>query len=270
MSDNHDHDLEVKYNEQDKLLYTKDKEVSDKFATFINAAEEMLGRKLNTTTGGGSKNHLEWNSFLEDAKKYYGVTQEQIRKGSKKSKSGNVINQALINRAAKMMSKAAQREYTRGALDIGMTDNSLTDEEALKLGKLALKHGLRVGEEDNHLHLDSRQNTNPGAERIFHHNRRSSDTQRAQSIARETALKQFLKDEEQANIDFNVEGQKLQQEEFNRKANEANEKEKVIPQSPLATLRQSMQPKEAEKEEVKRESLKKMSIAKDIDFGIYS
>jgi hypothetical protein len=61
-----------------------------------------------------------------------------------------------------------------------------------------------------------------------------------------------------------------QQEKWNQKANEAVEMEKrqsSIPQSPMATLSQSMQPKE---EEAKRESLKKMSIAKDIDFGIYS
>jgi len=264
MSDKHDHDLEVKYTEEGKLSYSKDKEILDNFATFIQAAEEMLGRKLSITTGGSSKNHLEWNSFLEEAKQYYEVTQEQVRKGSKKSKSGNIINQALINRAAKMMSKAAQREYTRGALDIGMTDNSLTDEESLKLGKLALKHGLRVGEEDNHLHFDSRQNTAPKAERVFHHDRPSSSTQRSQSIAREKALKQFLKDEEQANIDFNLDAniatekeqyeQKRKQEEWNR------------PASPMSTLRQSQQPKE---EEAKRESIKKMSIARDADFGIY-
>lgn len=267
MSDKHDHTIEQKYEG------TVDSEILNNYATFLNAAKEMLGRKedLKVTTGGGRKSigHLHWQKFIDDAMKYYGVTKKEVAKGSKKSKAGNIINQALINRAAKMMSKKANLEYTRGALDIGIGGNKLTNEEALKLGKLALKHGLRVIEEDDHLHLDSRQNTTPNAPRTHHvdRSRRRNVTKKMsrESIAREKALKQFLKDEEQANIDFNLDAniatekeqyeQKQKQEEWNR------------PASPMSTLRQSMQPKE---EEAKRESLNKMSIAKDIDFGIYS
>ncbi len=60
-----------------------------------------------------------------------------------------------------------------------------------------------------------------------------------------------------------------QQTNWNQKANEAVEKEKResnVPISPMSTLRQSQDPKE---EEAKRESIKKMSIARDADFGIY-
>lgn len=69
----------------------------------------------------------------------------------------------------------------------------------------------------------------------------------------------------------NIDVRERQQNNFNQKANEAVEKEKResnVPASPMSTLRQSQEPKE-EEEEVKRESIKKMSIARDADFGIY-
>lgn len=68
----------------------------------------------------------------------------------------------------------------------------------------------------------------------------------------------------------NIDVRERQQNNFNQKANEAVEKEKResnVPASPMSTLRQSQEPKE--EEEVKRESIKKMSIARDADFGIY-
>ena len=200
MANDHDHDHSI----EQKYGGTVDSEVVGNYSTFLNAASQMLGRDLKVTTGGSSVNHLKWKNFVENARKYYGVTQEQVSKGSKKSKAGNTINQALINRAAKMMSRAAKQEYTRGAIDIGLRTNNLSNEETLSLGKLALKHGLRVGEEDHHLHLDSRQNTNPEAKRVFHENRvKKTDPRRAASLAREQALKQFLVDEEKANIEWN-------------------------------------------------------------------
>lgn len=85
-----------------------------------------------------------------------------------------------------------------------------------------------------------------------------------------SGIKSRMKEVSDAMIQENIDVGERQQEEWNQKANEAVEMEKRqsnIPPSPLITLRQSMQPKE---EEAKRESLKKMSIAKDIDFGIYS
>lgn len=85
-----------------------------------------------------------------------------------------------------------------------------------------------------------------------------------------SGIKSRMKEVSDAMIQENVDAGERQQGDWNQKANEAVEMEKRqsnIPQSPLITLRQSMQPKE---EEAKRESLNKMSIAKDIDFGIYS
>lgn len=85
-----------------------------------------------------------------------------------------------------------------------------------------------------------------------------------------SGIKSRMKEVSDAMKQENIDVGERQQDSFNQKANEAVEMEKRqsnIPVSPMATLRQSMQPKE---EEAKRESLKKMSIAKDIDFGIYS
>jgi len=159
----HDHSIERKYGA------TVDSEILGNYSNFLSAAEDMLGRKLNVTTGGKSDNHLRWKSFVAKARKYYGVNQKQVDKGSKKSKSGNTINQALIDRAAKMMSKASGQEYTRGAIDIGIGGNSLTNEEVKKLGVLGLKHGLRVGDELNHLHFDQNMGNHKTA-RIFTYN----------------------------------------------------------------------------------------------------
>lgn len=206
MENNHNHTITK------SKAGTVDSEIVGNYATFLNAAKEMLGRDLKVTTGGGAKSigHLKWQKYINKAKKYYGVTQAEVDAGSKKSKSGNTINQSLIHRAAKMMSnKDAELEYRRGALDIGMVSNKLTNEEALNLGKLALKHEIRVIEEDDHLHLDSRQHSYPLAPMVDHVDRSErtnvTPTMSAQSIAREKALKQFLIDEEKANIEFNKE-----------------------------------------------------------------
>jgi len=205
--DDHDHSIEV------SETGTIDKGILSNYERFIQAAEKKLNKKLLITTGGKSKNHLGWKGHLEDALEYYGVTQEEVRKGSKKSKSGNVINQALINRAAKMMSDKENKEYDRGALDIGFGDNNLKDSDIKELGKLALQHHLRVGEEDHHLHVDSRHNDEKGNEtkRVFHENRvKESDPRRAASVARKSFFDNYLKEEEQKNIKFNEEAMSAQ------------------------------------------------------------
>jgi len=50
----------------------------------------------------------------------------------------------------------SQHSTEVGALDIGKGDNTLTDAEYDMVGKLALEYGYRVGDEANHLHIDSR------------------------------------------------------------------------------------------------------------------
>lgn len=85
-----------------------------------------------------------------------------------------------------------------------------------------------------------------------------------------SGIKSRMKEVSDAMLQENIDLGERQQAEWNQGANEAVEKEKResnIPMSPMSTLRQSQQPKQ---EEAKRESIKKMSIAKDIDFGIYS
>lgn len=272
MSDKHDPRLEVKYSESGNLIESVDQDVIDNFATFKNTAEKMIGRKLNFTTGGGSINHLSWNKYLDKAKSYYGVTQQEVGKGSKKSKSGTKINQSLINKAAKMMSNADQRKYSRGAVDIGFKGNNLTDSEILKLGKLSLEHGLRTIEEDDHLHLDSRHNVETKKDLVDYesHSDRPGVTEEmsANSQARSRALKQYLKDKEQSNTEFNEEAIQAVAEDEDRQLKKQHDFNKEAMQSPLYNMEKAGVIEEKEHKEM--ESIQKMSLAKKADFGLYN
>jgi hypothetical protein len=173
----------------------------------------------------------------------------------------------------------SQHSTEVGALDIGKGDNTLTDAEYDMIGKLALEYGYRVGDEANHLHIDSRPREE-APNRVFY-NLPGPQANREQREARKElgTFKKYDSKRKEHRARVSSFGDRLQkmrtdtgeakQTNWNQKANEAVEKEKResnVPISPMSTLRQSQEPKE----EAKRESVKKMSIARDADFGIYN
>lgn len=77
-----------------------------------------------------------YEDFLEDAEKLIGKKLKPTTGGSSKNHQVS--------------------EENPGALDIGVNTNNLSKEEYNKVGDLALRYGYRLGDEDNHLHVDNR------------------------------------------------------------------------------------------------------------------
>ena len=95
--------LSVALGSTESKMAERDPKVIKKYSSFLEQASKAIGRNIDATTGGKSKNHR------------------------------------------------------LGALDIGKYSNKLTDKEYDLIGKLAIDHGFRVGDEANHLHIDDRE-----------------------------------------------------------------------------------------------------------------
>jgi len=59
-----------------------------------------------------------------------------------------------LGRKIKATTGGTSKNHKDGALDIGTYANKFTKDEYKKVGKLALRHDLRLGDEENHLHVD--------------------------------------------------------------------------------------------------------------------
>jgi hypothetical protein len=77
-----------------------------------------------------------YKDFLEEAEKITGKKIKATTGGTSKNHRLSATNQ--------------------GALDIGKNANKLTKDQYNKVGDLAIRHGFRLGDEKNHLHVDNR------------------------------------------------------------------------------------------------------------------
>ena len=220
----------------------------ENYRSFIDTAEDMLGRKLVITTGGSSLNH-------------------QLKKGEKDI----------------------------GALDIGKSQ--MTDEEYDMLGKLALDFGYRVGDEADHLHVDNTINvqTEKAREDVIKHYEQNppKDPSKLPSlIEKGTQMaiahrKKLTKNTDPDKIRiptkrvfYNIGSKdkgnynparaaRKQLGTFEKYMQTFVDPKDVIEEDKSSPL-QNMQKAGKEPEKEKRDSIRKMKIAKDIDFGIYN
>jgi len=213
----------------------------DKYKSFIDTAEDMLGRKLVITTGGSSLNH------------------------------------------------------ELGALDIGKKGNKLTQEQYDMLGKLALDFGYRVGDEADHLHVDNtiaeqEEKARKDVQQWYEKNPPEDASKLPSLIEKGTQMaiekrKKLTKDTDPnkiriptSRVFYNIhDGHKHEGVRKERKKLGTFEKymqtfvdpKDVIEEDKSSPL-QNMQNAGKEPEKEKRDSIRKMKIAKDIDFGIYN
>lgn len=218
----------------------------ENYRSFIDTAEDMLGRKLVITTGGSSLNH-------------------QLKKGEKDI----------------------------GALDIGKSQ--MTDEEYDMLGKLALDFGYRVGDEADHLHVDNtiaeqEEKARKDVQQWYEKNPPKDASKLPSLIEKGTQMaieqrKKLTKGTDPnkiriptSRVFYNIhDGHKHEGARKERKKLGTFEKymqtfvdpKDVIEEDKSSPL-QNMQKAGKEPEKEKRDSIRKMKIAKDIDFGIYN
>ena len=68
----------------------------------------------------------------------------------------------MLQRPLKYTTGGTSENHRKGALDIGTYSNRLTKAEYIKLGKLVLDFGYRLGDEVDHLHIDNNYRTKKG------------------------------------------------------------------------------------------------------------
>lgn len=131
----------------------KDKKEANRLLELIKERNERYKKTYDTWKNQGSTH--SWNKTLNVIDNYDSFVQEAERRLKRK---------LTITTAG---GPTSQHSTNIGALDIGKLSNNLSPEEYSMIGKLALEHGYRVGDEADHLHIDSRPR-NQGTTRIFH------------------------------------------------------------------------------------------------------